>query len=146
VSLNPLGEVKYRLKLASEHLERAERAFTLNDWVAVVSSAQLAVENFAKAVIAVFEVPTWSHDPSSQLLRLLSKAPSHLSSRLAELATLASEVAPEHGRAAYGEPSRGLTPADIYRKEHAADMLSKARRAKALAEEVLSGLGAIHGK
>ena len=63
MSLNPLSEIKYRLRLASEHLQRAERLFNLGDWVGTVSSSQIAVENFAKAVIAVFEVPTWSHDP-----------------------------------------------------------------------------------
>ena len=146
MSLNPLSEVRYRLKLASEHLERAERAFELCDWVAVALSAQLAVENFAKAVIAVFETPTWSHDPSNQLRRLLDRVPSSVGNCLAELAALASEVAPEHGRASYGEPSRGLTPADIYRREHAEDLLNKARSAEALSKEALQKLGAMPAK
>jgi HEPN domain-containing protein len=57
MSFNPLSEVRYRYRLAMEHLKRAERLFSLRDWVGTTSSAQLAVENFAKAVIAVFEVP-----------------------------------------------------------------------------------------
>jgi len=58
MSFNPLNEVKYRYKLAVEHLERAERLFSLKDWVGVASASQIAIENFAKAVIAVFEIPT----------------------------------------------------------------------------------------
>jgi len=42
-------EDRYRFRLATEHLRRAERLFKLGDWVGVVNSAQLAVENFAKA-------------------------------------------------------------------------------------------------
>ena len=141
MSLNPLSEVKYRYRLALEHLERAERLFKLNDWVGTVSSSQLAIENFAKAVIAVFEVPTWSHDPSNQLENIVKKIPQHLVKEVGELALLAREVAPEHGRSTYGEPSRGLTPSDIYREHHAIESLRKARRAKELAERVLIELG-----
>jgi len=57
VSLNPLSEVKYRWRLAMEHLARAERAMQLNDWASVVSAAQLAIENFAKAVVACSRSP-----------------------------------------------------------------------------------------
>jgi len=71
MSFNPLSEVRYRYRLAVEHLERAGRLFSLRDWVGTISSSQLAIENFAKAVISVFEVPTWSHDPSNQLNGLM---------------------------------------------------------------------------
>lgn len=130
MSLNPIGEVRYRVRLAMEHVGRAERLFELGDWVGVVSTAQLAVENFTKALIAVFEVPTWSHDPSTQLLRLLNRLPPGLVSDVEELARLAREMAPEYGRTAYGEPSRGLTPSDLYGKEHAHEALNKAVRAR----------------
>lgn len=141
MSLNPLSEVRYRYRLASEHLSRAERMFEAGDWVGTVLSSQLAVENFAKAVVAAFEVPTWSHDPSGQLEGVASRAPPHLASRMAELARMARELAPEHGRATYGEPSRGLTPGDIYKRKHAEEALEMARRAKGLAEEILAELG-----
>ncbi|MEM2849944.1 MAG: hypothetical protein QXI36_06700 [Candidatus Bathyarchaeia archaeon] len=47
MSFNPLSEVRYRYRLAMEHLERAEKLFTLRDWVGVVSASQLAIENFS---------------------------------------------------------------------------------------------------
>ncbi len=57
MTFNPLAEVRYRYRLAVEHLERTERLFSLKDWAGTVSASQLAIENFAKAVIAIFEVP-----------------------------------------------------------------------------------------
>ena len=105
MSFSPLGEVKYRYRLGVEQLERAERLFSLGDWVGTVSSSQLAVENFAKAVIAVFDVPTWSHDPSDQLNSLVGRLPGGLVDDVRELALMARELAPEYGRSSYGEPS-----------------------------------------
>ena len=140
MSLNPLSEVKYRYRLAVEQLERAERLSSLRDWVGAVSSSQMAVENFAKAVIAVFEVPTWSHDPSNQLKSLVERLPAGLAEDVWELAVAAREMAPEHGRSTYGEPSAGLTPADIYREEHGADALEKAGKARVIVERVLNRL------
>lgn len=89
MSFNPLSEVEYRYRLAVEQLERAERLFSLKDWVGTVSASQLTVENFAKAVIAIFEVPTWSHDPSGQLNRLISRFPAEAMDEVEELAALA---------------------------------------------------------
>lgn len=137
MSFNPSSEVRYWYRLAVGHLERAERLFSLRDWVGAVSSSQLATENFAKAVIEVFEVPTWSHDPSSQLNSLIEKLPSDVVDEVKELAALAREMAPEHGRSTYGEPSAGLVPSDIYREGHASSALKNGRKAKKMAERVL---------
>jgi len=140
MSFNPLSEIRYRYKLAVEHLERAERLFSLGDWAGAVSASQLAVENFAKAVIAVFEVPTWSHDPSNQLNSLTAKMSSDVADDVIGLAGLARELAPEHSRSSYGEPSAGLVPSDIYVEDHASDALRKGRKARKVAERVLSSL------
>lgn len=140
MSFNPLSEVRYRYRLAVEHLERAGRLFSLRDWVGTISSSQLAVENFAKAVISVFEVPTWSHDPSNQLNGLMKKLPSDIEDVVKELASLARGMAPEHGRSSYGEPSAGLVPSDIYKEEHATDALTNAKKAGEIAEKVLARL------
>ncbi|MBS7609592.1 HEPN domain-containing protein [Candidatus Bathyarchaeota archaeon] len=140
MSFNPLGEVRYRYRLAVEQLERAERLFSLRDWSGTVSASQLAVENFAKAVIATFEVPTWSHDPSNQLNSLIDRLPIEAMDEAKELAALAREVAPEHGRSSYGEPTTGLLPSDIYREDHASNALKKGRKARAIAKRVLDML------
>lgn len=140
MSFNPLSEVRYRYKLAVEHLERAGRLFPLRDWVGTVSASQLAVENFAKAVIAVFEVPTWSHDPSNQLNSLILKLPRDVVDEVKELVSLVREMAPEHGRSSYGEPSVGLVPSDIYREDHASNAFEKGKKARKITETVLEKL------
>lgn len=141
MSFNPLSEVRYRHRLAVEQLERSERLFSLGDWAGTVSSSQLAVENFAKAVIAAFEVPTWSHDPSNQLDGLIGRLPSDVMDDARMLAILAGELAPEHGRSSYGEPGSGLTPRDIYGESHALDARGKGERARGIAESVLKRFG-----
>jgi len=142
VTLNPHGEAEYRHRLALDHLNRAENLFSLKDWAGTVSASQLAVENFAKAVIALFEVPTWGHDPSHQLSKLAEKMPAGVGGRVKELCLLASETASEHGRSSYGEPIAGLTPSDIYTEKQAEDALQKARRAREIAARVLGELAA----
>ncbi|MEM1538289.1 MAG: HEPN domain-containing protein [Candidatus Nezhaarchaeales archaeon] len=140
MSINPLGEVKYRYRLALEHLERAKKLFLAKDWVGTILSSKLAVENFAKAVIAVFDVPTWSHDPSNQLNALIDRLPVNLIGSLQELAATAKEMVSEHGRASYGEPAEGLTPMDIYKEVHAVDALKKAEKAKTISEKAFKRL------
>ncbi len=140
MSFNPLSEVKYRYRLAIEQLERAEKLFSLKDWVGTVLNSQLAIENFAKAIIATIEVPTWSHDPSNQLNNLLSNFPKELIEEIRELANMTREMAPEHGRSTYGEPDAGLTPMDIYKENHALSALEKAKKAKIIVERVLNKL------
>lgn len=141
MSLNPRSEARYRNRLAVDHLRRAESLFSVRDWAGAVSTSQLAVENFAKAVIALFEVPTWGHDPSSQLNYLTDRMPSEVRGAVKDLSLLASEIAPEHGRASYGEPTAGLTPNEIYREEHASDALDKARKARKISAQILKELG-----
>jgi len=137
MSFNPLSEVRYRYRLGIEHLERAERLFSLKDWVGTVSASQLSIESLAKAVIAIFEVPTWSHDPSGQLSGLLAKIPDDVVEKVKTLVAFAREIAPEHGRSSYGEPTAGLVPGDIYKKEHASSALEEAKKAKETVEIVL---------
>ena len=71
---------------------------------------------------------------------LIGRLPSSLTGIVGELMVIPGEVAPEHGRSNYGDPTMGLTPSDIYGVEHASSTLGKARRAKEIAEEVLRKL------
>lgn len=140
MSIDPLVEAQYRFKLASNHLVRAERMLDIGDWVSTVHFTQLAIENFVKAIIALYEVPTWGHDPSNQLLRLLDRIPQNMVEDIRELASIAREVAPEHGRSTYGEPGKGLTPNDIYRETHAREFIEKARRAREITVKLFKEL------
>ena len=78
-----------------------------------MSASQLAVENSAKAVIAIFEVPTWNQGPSNQLESLAERLPNNIMDSIRGLAGLAGELAPEHGRSTYGEPAAGLVKRHI---------------------------------
>ena len=141
MSVNPMGEARYRYKLAASHLARAERLIALGDWAGAAHFVQLAVDNFAKAVVALYEVPTWSRDPSNQLLKLSSRIPQSFAGEVRELALIARDVAPEHGRSTYGEPGEGLTPDDVYTEAHARELAVKARRAGEIASRVFEALG-----
>ena len=139
--IDPIRELKYRLALANEHLRRAETYCQLGDWAGCVHYSQLSIENFVKALISMYEVPTWSHDPSNQLLTLLSQLPEDLRSIVRELALMSREVAVEHARSTYGEPSSGLTPGMLYDRDYASALLNKARRARDIVNTVLRRLG-----
>ncbi len=138
--LNPRGEVSYRVKLATRYLAEAEEAFRRGDYRGVVASSQLSAESSAKAIIALFRIPSWSHDPSHELLEVSLMLPPDLKKLAEELADIARRLAPEHGRATYGEPLRGLTPWDIYDEESASEALSRAKRAKEIMEIILGRL------
>jgi len=86
--IDPVEEVKYRYNLALQNFSRAESLLNLRDWAGSVHFSQLAVENFAKALVAVFEVPSWGHDPSGQLLELRDNFPKEYIDEIGELASM----------------------------------------------------------
>ncbi len=139
--LDPGSEVSYRARMARRYLEDAGRAYARKDYRLTVASSQLSAENSAKAIIAVFRTPSWSHDPSHELLELLPQLPEHVRDSAKELAKIARSLAPEHGRTTYGEPLRGLTPWDIYREEEASESLRRAKKAYELMNTILHELG-----
>ncbi|RLE89483.1 MAG: DNA-binding protein [Thermoprotei archaeon] len=129
MKLNPQSQVQYRVKLATRYLKEAEEAIKRKDYRNTVASSQLCAENAAKAIIALYRIPSWSHDPSHELLEVIQHLKPELRRLAKELAEIARKLAPEHGRTTYGEPTRGLTPWDIYSEEDAIEALSMARRA-----------------
>jgi HEPN domain-containing protein len=66
--------------------------------------------------------------------------PASLKPLAEELASVAEFLAPEHGRATYGEPTRGLTPWELYTREDAETALQRARKAVELAKSILKEL------
>ncbi|MBS7654151.1 HEPN domain-containing protein [Candidatus Bathyarchaeota archaeon] len=138
--IDPSNEVKYRLKLAERYLIEARRAYRRRDYRETISYSQLSAENSAKTIIAVFRIPSWSHDPSGELLDLLENLPENIRENTIEIAEAARALAPEHGRSVYGEPLRGLTPWDIYNKEDAEKALKLAEKTFKKTIDVLNGL------
>ena len=138
---DPMDEIRYRYKLAINYLRDANEAFNRGDWRGTVANAQLSAENAAKAVIAVYRVPSWSHDPSGELQELVDRMPRELADLVIELANIAKRLAPEHGRSTYGEPSMGLTPWDIYTQGDAENALGMAKKAVEIMKAILRTLG-----
>jgi len=143
MKLNPLRHVLYRLRLAERYLKDAEASLRRKDYRAAVASSQLSAENSAKAVIAFFRIPSWSHDPSPELRELLKEFPIKVRNSAEKLADIVEALAPEHGRATYGEPLMGLTPWDIYKEEDANTALKRAEKALRYSRTILEELGAL---
>ena len=121
-------------------MEEAEEAYRRRDYRGTVSSSQLSVENSAKAVIAIFRIPSWSHDPSIELRELIDQLPNRVKEFAEKLAEMAETLAPEHGRSTYGEPLRGLTPWEIYGERDAHTALNYARNSIEYAQKILNAL------
>ena len=71
LKFNPQSEVRYRVELASRYLKEAKEAAQRRDHRSAVASSQLCAENAAKAVIALYRIPSWSHDLSHELLEVI---------------------------------------------------------------------------
>ena len=139
--IDPKEEVDYRIKLAKQYLKSAEEAFNRKDYRATVAESQLAAENSAKAVIAFFRVPSWSHNPALELKELLNNIPQSVKHLMEELASIAEVLASEYGRAIYGEPAKALTPWEIYNEDDANSALRYAKKAFDYALFILKELG-----
>ncbi|ABW01718.1 HEPN domain-containing protein [Caldivirga maquilingensis] len=137
---DPIDEVKYRYRLAINYFNETTSSYNRRDWRGVAANAQLTAENAVKAIIAVFNIPSWSHDPSNELLSLLNKLPEGVKALINELAIIVRTLAPEHGRSTHGEPSRGLTPWEIYDRGDAERALDMAKRAVSIMITVLNAL------
>ena len=138
-------EAWYRLSLAQGRLRRAVEAFERGDYLGCILEAQLSVENAAKAVITVFRIPSWSHDPSVELREVITqnresmvgKLGAIFMSELEELASTAEDLAPEHGRATYGNSERRIPPWEIFAEEDAREALRRVKRARKAAEKFI---------
>ena len=137
MNINPSKECKYRIKLAMKYLEDAKNALELNDYRRVIQSSQLCVENSAKAVISIFRIPSWSHNPAPELLDILKQVNKSLHNKIKLLAEMAKELAPEHGRSTYGEPTLGLTPWELYTRKDAEKAFKYALKSYSIAKELM---------
>jgi HEPN domain-containing protein len=104
-------DAEYRLRLARGFLGEAEEDH-LSRWRSCVDNSQLALENAAKAVIA-------------------------LRSTVERLRDLTQELGfEEHIRSDYGEEARGTTPWELFHEPDARRAIELARQALSLAEEI----------
>ena len=138
--LDPKDEVKYRIKLAEKYFEKARDSYKRREYRDTVLNSQLSVENSAKAVIACYKTPSWSHNPAPELRDLLEKIPEKFKSDILKLAEMAETLASEHGRATYGEPTLHLTPWEIYTSKEAEKALKYAEKSLEIAHAIISSM------
>jgi HEPN domain-containing protein len=93
------SEVEYRLRVACGFLNESRQDFALNRWRSAVDNAQLAVENAAKAVLALISPVGRPHNPAPMLRQALDEGRFDLAhqsavQRLAETAEIESTAPP----------------------------------------------------
>jgi HEPN domain-containing protein len=134
--VNSIDDVQYRLGLAEGFLKEAEQDLGLKRWRSCVDNSQLAVENSGKAVLALFGVPSKTHEPAKHLAVFLEnrKLPNEIhdtiKDMLPDLLTLGLE---EHFMTDYGDESSYVLPWDLYDEGSAVRAVEAARRCYAKA-------------
>lgn len=132
----------YRLNLARGFLAESRQDVQLQRWRSAVDNAQLAVENAAKAVLALLAPLGRTHNPAPLLREALAAghfSPEHVA-RVQRLAECAEELGFDvHVQTDYGDETSGLTPWDLFDEDDAAQALVLAEESVALAEAMLSG-------
>jgi len=131
------AEVEYRLRVAYGFLNESRQDFSLNRWRSAVDNAQLAVENAAKAVLALVAPVGRTHNPAPLLRQVLDEGRFELAyqgavQRLAECAEiLGFDI---HVQTDYGDEFQGLTPWELFNDQEAGEALAIAEEAVNLAE------------
>jgi len=127
-------DAAFRLRVAAGFLAEMRQDAELSRWRSAVDNAQLAVENAAKAVLALLGPVGRTHNPAVQLRQalgdgLLPMALRGHVTRLSELAeTLGFDI---HVQTDYGDEMGGRTPWELFDE-------ADARQAQELAEEAVS--------
>jgi HEPN domain-containing protein len=135
-----LANAEYRLRVARGFLDEAQQDAELGRWRSAVDNAQLAVENAAKAALALCGPVGRTHNPALQLRNTLYEAmfewsdPSSVQ-RLADLAEmLGFDV---HVQTDYGDEMEGRTPWELFDEADARQALTIATEAVGLAEQIV---------
>ncbi|MBA3472009.1 MAG: HEPN domain-containing protein [Rubrobacter sp.] len=130
----------YRLKLAQGFLGEARQDVDLGRWRSSVDSAQLSVENAGKTVLALFGLVGRTHNPATQIRRLVGEGrfDATLSEPLERLAELAELLGPDiHIQTDYGDEAGGRTPWELFDEEDARQALAIAGEAVTLADQLV---------
>lgn len=136
-------DAEYRLRVAAGFLDEARQDVELCRWRSAVDNTQLAVENAAKAVLALLGPVGRTHNPAVQLRQALNQeqfaAGLHEQvARLAELAeTLGSDI---HVQTDYGDEMGGRTPWELFDEMDAGQAQAFAEEAVGLANAITSSL------
>jgi HEPN domain-containing protein len=138
------------LEDAETALGEARFVFQGEQWVATVQRAQNCAELSAKAIIALFAVPIFEHNPGSQLRGVVrdnqrtirQRCGEEILARLEQLAVDVDEIAPWHGWSTYGRREPDFTHTTATRlctPERAAWAVEIAERSFATVSDFMQG-------
>lgn len=135
-----VNSADYRLRVAQGFLGEARQDVGLARWRSAMDNAQLAVENAAKAVLALLGPVGRTHSPAPLLRQALHDGtlavpdPGKVQ-RLAELAELLGFDI--HVQTDYGDEMAGRTPWDLFDEADARQALIMVEEAVSLAQEII---------
>ena len=131
-------DAEYRLEVARGFLGEARQDVGLERWRSAVDNAQLAVENAAKAVLALMGPVGRTHSPAIPLRQVLRDGVLPDQQSLQRLIELAELMGPDvHIQTDYGDEMGGLTPWELFDEEDAQQSLAMAEEAVELAAAVI---------
>ncbi len=133
-------DAAYRLRVAQGFLDEARQDVELGRWRSAVDNSQLAVENAAKAVLALLGPVGRTHNPAVQLRQALAEgrfAAPH-ADRVRQLAERAELLGIDvHIQTDYGDEVGGRTPWELFDEADARQILAMAEEAVTLARAVI---------
>jgi len=129
-------DASYRLRVAQGFLDEARQDVTLARWRSAMDNAQLAVENAAKAVLALKGPVGRTHNPAVQLRQALEAGlfAASQGDRVRQLVEHAEVLGPDiHIQTDYGDEAGGRTPWELFDEADAREALAMAEAAVSLA-------------
>lgn len=137
-------DAQYRLKVALGFLAETSEDVNLTRWRSAVDNAQLAVENAAKAVLAIVGPVGRTHNPATQLRQIRSAGllPASAQNSIERLASLAEQLGFDvHMQTDYGDEIQGRTPWELFDAPDAEQALAMAKEAVGLAQTLIAQTG-----
>jgi HEPN domain-containing protein len=135
-----MDEVTYRMRLADGFLSEARQDLGLERWRSCVDNSQLAVENAAKAVLALLGPVGKTHNPAGLLRKALAdnRFPQEIVPHVKELAENAELLGHDiHMDTDYGSEANWRTPWELFGEADAQQAFAIAEIAVELACQIV---------
>jgi HEPN domain-containing protein len=133
-------QARYRIRLAEGFLGEARQDMTLRRWRSCVDNSQLAVENAAKATLALLGPVGRTHNPATLLRRALAdnRFPQETRMNVEQIAECAELLGQDiHVGSDYGDETGWQTPWELFDESDARQALNSAESAVTLAKELV---------
>ena len=136
----PTDECRYRLRLADGFLREARQDLQLERWRSCVDNSQLAVENAAKAVLALLAPVARTHHPAPLLREAISenRFPREAQAAVERIAECAELLGPDvYIESDYGDEASWRTPWELFGENDALSALQLSEDAVQMAHRLI---------